>query len=619
MKLLAVILLALALAVPAAAKVRIGGVDTSGYPELRVSVVAPQGSARPSLGENGRAVVGLRATNLGRAKSVVLAVDRSQSMTGRSLADATAAARAFVAAKSAADRVEVISFGHKALALTRFSSSTVDADAALRKLLPDTVSGTALWDAVAVAARRLVHEDQAGHVIIVVTDGHDVSSTASMETAVAAAHRARASVYPIAIPGPDFTPEPLREIAAKTGGVYHQVSSSSQLAAIYARIARVLARTWELRYATAARPGDRVRLTATVAAAGAAERTVLLTEPGPGVDTVPPSTLLPHSAWVSREAPLVVSGAVGLLILLASAFWFTSRSGMWLRSRLDPHLANAQPGARRGPRRERRALRKRLLAATDRALENVRQFKALQHMLERADLPLRAAELLYICLGSGVVFGLLAAPTGLPAFLILAFTGVGAALPVLFVSFKARKRIRAFDQQLADLLITIAASLKAGHSFRHAIQSVVDEGAEPASKEFKRVLTETRLGRPMDDALTDMSFRVGSKDLTFVITAVTIQRQIGGSLAGLFDMVAETIRQRQQFARKIRGLTAMGRMSAYVLTGLPFFIAVAVTALNPSYMSPLYNTSTGHMLVGSGLVMIAFGSLVLKKIVSFRG
>jgi tight adherence protein B len=123
----------------------------------------------------------------------------------------------------------------------------------------------------------------------------------------------------------------------------------------------------------------------------------------------------------------------------------------------------------------------------------------------------------------------------------------------------------------------------------------------------------------MDDALADMAGRVGSEDLTFVVTAVTIQRQIGGSLAGLFDMVADTVRQRQQFARKIKGLTAMGRVSAYVLVGLPFFMAAIVTVMNASYMAPLYHTGIGHVLIGSGLVMMALGSLMLKKIVSFRG
>src|SRR5919197_2852708 len=123
----------------------------------------------------------------------------------------------------------------------------------------------------------------------------------------------------------------------------------------------------------------------------------------------------------------------------------------------------------------------------------------------------------------------------------------------------------------------------------------------------------------MEEALNDTAERIGSKNFSFVITAVNIQRQVGGSLAGLFDMVADTVRQRQQFARKIRSLTAMGRMSAYVLVGLPFFIAFSITLLNPSYMSPLYHTSTGHLLIIVGLVMMAFGSLLLKKIVSFRG
>ena len=133
------------------------------------------------------------------------------------------------------------------------------------------------------------------------------------------------------------------------------------------------------------------------------------------------------------------------------------------------------------------------------------------------------------------------------------------------------------------------------------------------------MLTETRLGRPMDDALAEMAERVGSPNLEFVMTAVTIQRQVGGSLAGLFDMVAEAVRNRQQFARKIRSLTAMGRMSAYVLVGLPFFIAAVLTLLNPSYMAPLYDTHAGHMLMGLGCVMMAIGSLILKKIVSFKG
>jgi tight adherence protein B len=182
-----------------------------------------------------------------------------------------------------------------------------------------------------------------------------------------------------------------------------------------------------------------------------------------------------------------------------------------------------------------------------------------------------------------------------------------------------RKRMRAFEDQLPDMLITIAASLKAGHSFKQGLQAVVDEGHPPANVEVKRVLTEASLGRPMGDALVEMADRVGSKNFEFAITAVTIQREVGGSLASLFDMVADTVRQRQQFARKIRALTAMGRMSAYTLIGIPFFIAGVVSLMNPTFMAPLYHTHAGHILVFLGLIMMAFGSLILKKIVSFRG
>jgi tight adherence protein B len=172
---------------------------------------------------------------------------------------------------------------------------------------------------------------------------------------------------------------------------------------------------------------------------------------------------------------------------------------------------------------------------------------------------------------------------------------------------------------LPDILVTMAASLKAGHSFRQGMQSVVDEGVDPAHREFKRVLTEARLGRPMDDALTEMALRIGSKNFEFVMSAVTIQRQVGGSLAGLFDMVADTVRQRQQFRRKIKGLTAMGRMSAYVLVGLPFVVGTAIWLINREYMEPLFYTSTGHKLILLVFVMMGIGSAILKKIVSFKG
>jgi tight adherence protein B len=616
----AVVLIALVVAPAAAAGVRIGGVDTSAYPEVRVTVVAPTGAAQPQLRENGLPTAGLQAVNLGRAKSVVLAVDRSQSMAGASLRNATAAARAFVAAKGPNDQVEVVTFGRQAVSLTGFSSSGADADAALAGLNVDSRSGTALWDAVVRAATALGQQGQPGRVIVLVTDGQDVSSSASFAAAVAAAHRAHALVYTIGIAGPGFTPGPLQQLAADTGGLYREASASAELGSLYASIERTLSHTWQLRYVTAARPGESVRISTEIAGVGSATRDVTLGDTGLTVPaSSPPSSVLPSSAWRSSLAPVVVAGAVGVLVLLAAWFAAGARRGSWLRNRLAPYLGPSERRTKTKRRRQGRAFMHGLVAATEQAFANVKQFRAVQRLLTRADLPLLASELLYICVGSGLAVALVTFVAGVPFVLVVPFMLVGAAAPLVWVASKARRRMKAFDNQLPDLLITIAASLKAGHSFRHAIQAVVDEGAEPTARELRRVLTETRLGRPMDEALAEMGERIGSKNLSFVLNAVTIQRQIGGSLAGLFDVVAETVRQRQQFARKIRSLTATGRMSAYVLAGLPFLVSALISLISPTYMSPLWHSSTGHMLVGMALVMLGIGSVVLKKIVSFKG
>jgi tight adherence protein B len=610
-------LVALVVASPAVAGVRISGVDTSAYPEVRLTIVAP---TQPYVRENGAPVVGAQTANLGRAKSVVLAVDRSQSMRGRSLADATASARAFVAAKGGDDRIEVIAFGREALGLTKFSSSKIDADAALGGLRADTRSGTALWDAIVRSAHAVAREDQPGHVIIVVTDGKDVSSRATFDEAVAAAQHARAAVYAIGIAGPDFTPAPLRALASRTGGSYLEAQSSADLSALYARIGRALTHTWQVRYVTAARPGDSLRLRVAAPGNGSTAHTVLVASSGLQSSPAPLApTVLPRGVWRSGAAPAVLALAVGVLVLLAIWFAMVARSGSWLSARIAPHLGVPERAGHVKRRRQGQSVRKSVVTATESAFANVRQFRALQALLTRADLPLLASELMYICIGMGLVPALLSAAAGVPSLFSLLLLLVGGVLPIGWVSYRARKRAKAFDNQLPDLLITIAASLKAGHSFRHAIQAVVEDGADPAAKEFRRVLTETRLGRPMDQALGEMGDRIGSKNLTFVLNSVTIQRQIGGSLAGLFDMVAETVRQRQQFARKIRSLTAMGRMSAYVLGGLPFAVAILISVISPLYMSPLWHTGIGHDLVGLGLVMLGVGAFLLRRIVSFKG
>jgi tight adherence protein B len=607
---------ALVSAAPAAASVRLTHVDTSAYPTIRATVVSSAGQGVvPRVTENGVPVVGLQARNLGRAKAVVLAIDTSRSMKGKPLADAIKAARGFIDSKPAADAISVIEFGPQPIVLSGFSTSTIDADAAMRNMVLAGRQGTALYDAVELAANNLASSAYAGRVCIVLTDGSDVSSSATLPAVIAAAHNAGMAIYPIGIEGQGFDPSVLKQLAAATGGEYHGAASTAALGAVYASIATTLGKTWQLSYVTTARPGDRLHVEATATGAGAASESVVVPH-GLGATTSPDGSL-PSRAYTTGGA-ILIGSIVGVLVLAATFLLVGLRRGTWLRSRLAAHTGGAAL-TRKRRREERLAAFSTLFHSTERAFGHLRQWQKVQAVLDRGETPLRAAEFFWIAAGSGIGVGLLAAVAGMSAPIIVIAMVVGASIPFVVVWRRMRRRLNSFENQLPDLLITIAASLKAGHSFKQGIQAIVDEGQPPASGEFKRVLTEAGLGRPLDEALTDMSTRVDSKNFEFAITAVTIQRQVGGSLAALFDMVADTVRQRQQFTRKIRSLTAMGRMSAYVLVGLPFFIAGAISLLNGTYLSPLFHTSAGHMLLFMGVGMIAIGSLILKKIVSFRG
>ena len=191
----AAVVAALAVPVGADASLRLRGVDASGFPTVRLTVVSPvAASAPPTLTEDGQRVVGLHAVNLASSKSVVVAIDRSRSMSGAKLADALEAARQFLHAKSPSDRVAVVAFGSRAVQVSPFSSSTAEADDALRTLTVDKRNGTALYDALQLSANALGNQDGRSRVVVLLTDGKDVSSKVSLTAALKTTHTAATHV-----------------------------------------------------------------------------------------------------------------------------------------------------------------------------------------------------------------------------------------------------------------------------------------------------------------------------------------------------------------------------------------------------------------------------------------
>jgi tight adherence protein B len=325
-----------------------------------------------------------------------------------------------------------------------------------------------------------------------------------------------------------------------------------------------------------------------------------------------------HALYETPWGLVALSVAVSSLVLVASVVAFRVPRKQWIRQRLGlPNETRGQRALQGGPGGVRIQLTA-LFGATEGALGQARFWLALELLLERANVRLRAVELLYTMLCSGVGLALLAGlftGSGFASFLAIAIGGVA---PYAFVARRAARRKKALEEQLPDVLMSIAGSLQVGHSFQQGMQAVVDKQLAPTSQEFDRVLQETSLGKSLEEALDDLSRRMGSAELRFVLMAVTIQRQVGGSLATLFDTIADTIRERQRFQTKVRALTAMGRASAYVLVAMPFAVAGMLTLVNPGYMRPLYTTGAGHTLILLALVMMSIGSFILKRLVAFK-
>jgi Mg-chelatase subunit ChlD len=249
----------------AATPIRISQVDLRAYPEVRLTVVTPEYSSHaPTLMENGKPVADLDVENVGRKQSVVLAIDRSQSMRGRPLANAISASRVLLASKSNLDSVSFVTFASQAVRLTDFSTSTTDADSALRSIAIDPRRGTTMYDAVVLAAAALKHSGTIGRAIVLITDGQEATSRATLKQAIVACRNARAFVYVFAVRDAAFRPGPLRELAANTGGRMLVVDPNKPLTGFYRSVDRQFRNSWQLTYETAVRPGRRLRLTVNV-------------------------------------------------------------------------------------------------------------------------------------------------------------------------------------------------------------------------------------------------------------------------------------------------------------------------------------------------------------------
>jgi tight adherence protein B len=237
---------------------------------------------------------------------------------------------------------------------------------------------------------------------------------------------------------------------------------------------------------------------------------------------------------------------------------------------------------------------------------------------QKADLKLRYSEyvgLYIICL---VVPGIIGFILTKNAGGILMLGVPGLLIPRTYLKIRQFARIRKIDAQLVDALILISNSLKSGYSFLQGMELVGDEAPNPIAQEFRRMLRETNLGYPLEQALDGLAERVPSEDLDLVVTVIKIQRQIGGNLAEVLDKIVHTIRDRIKIKGEINTLTAQGKLQGIILTLMPPAMAFGIYMMNPEFMMPLFTTLLGKLMLGVAFILQMIGGFFIKKIVDIK-
>jgi tight adherence protein B len=309
------------------------------------------------------------------------------------------------------------------------------------------------------------------------------------------------------------------------------------------------------------------------------------------------------------------------LFLVLGAYLFATHGTEQKRARLQKRLSEALLHSAQTDDIEVVLARNELMSEIpwiNRTLVNLQAALQLKRMLDQADLHITPSRLLMFSFMAGMLGALAASVLTVFVPLMILAGLVCAALPLVHVYWRRKKRFDSFLEQLPDALDLVSRALSAGHAFSEALHMVSLEMPEPLATEFRKAYEEQNLGLSLKLALENLTQRMPILDLKMCVTAILIQRETGGNLAEILEKVAYTIRERFRILGDLKTLTTSSRMSAWLLCGLPIFVALAVTVMNPEYMSVLWKDPRGHYLIAIALFMQITGMLIVRKILKIK-
>jgi tight adherence protein B len=599
----------------------------AGFPGRSLVVAVPGRSSVSAseihISENGRPVSGAVATPITKAGAgdfgVVLAIDVSPSMKGAPLDRAMAAARALAAQRTGKQELAVVTFDQSA----RVALPLTDDPRAITRALagtPPVGHGAYIYNALTVAVQQLANAKIAAGAVILLSDGASVGATprpghnltaSSVGTAASAAH---AQIYTVGLRDGSYTPERMSLLARVGGGAFIE-SSSSQLAEVFTRIEAGLTSAYVVRYRSTAPLGHRIVVVVGVDGVSNTA-TLAYSSPPPPVRAPSVKPAPTKSFWVSSASLVAVAFAAALLLGLALFALLSTRVRRGgLRGRVGEFTAAPVAEAREVASAPTSPS---LPAAIERALQRLSWWPAFQEDVEIARFDRAPTELVTItALVTIAAAALLGFALGTPVPSLLPLVLGPLALRSI-VKHRLAKQRDLFAQQLPTHIQELASAMRAGHSLVSGLTSMARSAPEPSHTEWARVLADEQLGRPLEEAMEPLIRRMGSDDIRQVALVAALHQRTGGNMAEVLERVADSVREREELRRELKALTAQARLSRWVVTALPPVVAGAIAVINPSYIEPLFTTSTGVTLLFVAAGLLTCASLVMRAITNIK-
>jgi tight adherence protein B len=309
------------------------------------------------------------------------------------------------------------------------------------------------------------------------------------------------------------------------------------------------------------------------------------------------------------------------LFVVYAVYLITSRTSDAKRALLNERLAEAIRSSAQSSDYDVQLARQELLSEipwVNRSLVKLEISTSLKRIIDQADLNITVMRLVLFSLIAAALGFLAAGMLTISVPLMILFALLAGAMPFLHVLGKRKKRLKKFLQLLPDALDLMSRGLSAGHAFTEALQMVATEMPEPIATEFRKTFDEQNLGLSLKLALANLVHRVPLMDLRMCVTAIMIQRETGGNLSELLEKVAHTIRERFRIMEDLKTLTLSSRWSAWLLCGLPIFLAIYMSVVNPTYMEVMWRDPRGHTLLFVAAGMQLLGMIVVQRIMRIK-